>query len=377
MRNAVSAGLATRLAFLAAGIGLASWAPLVPFAKSRLGIGDAELGLLLLCLGVGSVLAMLATGPLGVRFGSRRIINASGLAVAIFLPLLAIAPSPALLGLGLFAFGAAIGSLDVAMNMHAVQVERAAGRNLMSGFHALFSIGAFAGAGVVTLLLSAGWSPLAAAGVSAAFVAVAGLVARPGLLSTRGVAGDPLFALPRGIVLILALLAATTFLVEGAILDWSALLLTEGGLLPLVQGGAGFMAFSVTMTLGRLTGDAMTSRFGDLWVLIGGGVMSVAGFAILLTAPHAVPVLAGYALVGLGAANIVPILFRRAGAQTRMPPGLAIAAITTLAYGGMLLGPAAVGAVAEAADLRTAFWMLAGLMALVPLLAPVVARRTR
>ena len=226
MRNAVSAGLATRLAFLAAGIGLASWAPLVPFAKSRLGIGDAELGLLLLCLGVGSVLAMLATGPLGVRFGSRRIINASGLAVAIFLPLLAIAPSPALLGLGLFAFGAAIGSLDVAMNMHAVQVERAAGRNLMSGFHALFSIGAFAGAGVVTLLLSAGWSPLAAAGVSAAFVAVAGLVARPGLLSTRGVAGDPLFALPRGIVLILALLAATTFLVEGAILDWSALLLT-------------------------------------------------------------------------------------------------------------------------------------------------------
>src|SRR5690606_13569190 len=137
---------ATRLAFLVAGFGMACWAPLVPFAKLRVGVEDGELGLLLLCIGLGSISAMIATGPISARLGSKPVIVAGGLALAATLPFLALAATPVALGAALFVFGGALGSIDVAMNIHAVEVERAAARPLMSGFHALFSIGGFAGA---------------------------------------------------------------------------------------------------------------------------------------------------------------------------------------------------------------------------------------
>lgn len=146
--------LATRLAFLVAGFGVACWAPLVPFAKARLGVDDAVLGALLLCVGLGSVIAMLITGPLGTRYGSRPIIVAGGVALAAILPLLSVANTTPALGFALLAFGAALGSLDVAMNVHAIEVEHAAARPLMSGFHALFSVGGIAGSSVMTFLLS-------------------------------------------------------------------------------------------------------------------------------------------------------------------------------------------------------------------------------
>jgi predicted MFS family arabinose efflux permease len=152
--NRPATRLATRLSFLVAGFGIACWAPLVPFAKQRLAIDDATLGLLLLCLGIGSVVAMPLTGSLSARYGSKPIIIIGGLGLAVLLPLLPIANSPSTLGLSLFVFGASLGSIDVAMNIHAVEVERAAECPLMSGFHALFSVGDFAGSTLVTSLLS-------------------------------------------------------------------------------------------------------------------------------------------------------------------------------------------------------------------------------
>src|ERR1700677_3433693 len=153
------AKLATRLCFVAAGFGVACWAPLVPFAKSRLGIGDGTLGVLLLCLGAGSVAAMPITGILATRIGSKPIILAGGFGMALFLPFLVVMDHPASLAAALLMFGASLGSLDVAMNLHAVEVERALSRPLMSGFHALFSIGGFAGSGFMTLMLSSHISP--------------------------------------------------------------------------------------------------------------------------------------------------------------------------------------------------------------------------
>ncbi|MEN3287439.1 MAG: hypothetical protein V7634_1739, partial [Bradyrhizobium sp.] len=149
-----AARLATRLAFLVAGFGMACWAPLVPFAKQRLAVDDGVLGLLLLCLGVGSVVAMLLTGVLSARYGSRPIIIGGGVGLAIVLPLLSIVATPFTLGLALLGFGAALGSIDVAMNIHAVEVEHASDQPLMSGFHAQFSIGGFAGSALMTVLLA-------------------------------------------------------------------------------------------------------------------------------------------------------------------------------------------------------------------------------
>ena len=196
--------LATRLSFLVAGFGVACWAPLVPFAKEKLHVDDGALGLLLLCLGVGSVALMFLTGVLNARYGSRPIILAGGFGIAVLLPLLVVAGSPVLLGMTLFAFGAALGSLDVAMNIHAVEVERAAGRPLMSGFHALFSVGGFAGASVMTFLLSSNVGPFASTLFAALLMAITMVVAAPRLLRASHSEKAPLFVAPRGIVLLLA-----------------------------------------------------------------------------------------------------------------------------------------------------------------------------
>lgn len=369
--------LATRLSFLVAGFGLACWAPLVPFAKERLSVDDATLGILLLCLGVGSVVAMAATGPIGTRYGSRPIIVAGGFGLAATLPLLSLAATPFSMGLCLFAFGAALGSLDVAMNIHAVEVERAARRPLMSGFHALFSIGGFAGAGVTTLFLSTGLGPLAGSLIAAALMAAAMGVAWPRLLPRAQAQKGPLFVMPRGVVLLLAVLTAVTFLVEGAILDWGALLITGKDLVAAAQGGMGYMLFAIAMTAGRFAGDAIAARVGSRAVLVWGGVVALAGFALLLAVPVRALAMAGFVLIGLGASNIVPVLFRQAGAQTAMPAGLAIAAVTTTGYAGVLVGPAGIGFVAQLVGLETAFWLLAALLGLVPLCAALVAPPAR
>jgi predicted MFS family arabinose efflux permease len=372
LRSLPGARLATRLAFLVAGFVMACWAPLVPFAKARIGADDATLGLLLLGIGIGSIVAMPVTGALAARRGSRPMIMAGGVALALLLPMLAVVDSATTMAVALFGFGAALGTIDVAMNVHAVEVERRAGRPLMSGFHALFSIGGFTGAGGMTALLAAGLSPLAATSIAAALALVALAVAAPRLLAARGEPAS--FALPRGIVLLLAGLAAVTFLVEGAILDWGALLVTGMGLVGLAQGGVGYMIFSVAMTAGRLAGDRAVRRLGEARILCWGGLLTAAGFAVVLTVPVAGIALAGFALVGLGASNVVPVLFSAAGRQTTMPAPLAIAAVTTTGYAGILAGPAAIGLVSQRIGLPGAFWILAALMILVTLASRRAAR---
>lgn len=367
--------LATRLAFLVAGFGIACWAPLVPFAKQRLAVDDATLGLLLLCIGAGSVAAMIATGPLSARYGSKPVIVGSGMALACVLPFLSLAATPLALGVVLLLFGGALGSLDVAMNIHAVEVESAAQRPLMSGFHALFSIGGFAGSATMTLLLSLKIAALVGSLICSALMAVAMLIAWPRLLSSARVDEGPLFVRPHGIVLLLAVLAMVTFLAEGAMLDWSALLITQASLVDTRMGGVGYILFSITMTAGRLLGDRLTARLGNYRTLLGGGLLAALGFVLILASPVAPAALAGFLLIGLGASNIVPVLFRLAGSQKSMPPAQAIGALTTLGYAGILVGPAAIGFVAKAVGLPVAFWVVAALLLLVPANARRVTRK--
>jgi len=175
-------------------------------------------------------------------------------------------------------------------------------------------------------------------------------------------------------VLLLAALAAVMFLVEGALLDWSALLLTDTGLASAARAGIGYVVFSVAMTAGRFAGDAVTARLGDAATVFCSGLMALAGFGVLLTAGRIEVALPGFVLLGLGAANVVPVLFRRAGTQRDMPAALAVSAITTVGYAGYLMGPAAMGFVASHAGLPAAFWALAALLCLVPIGARALVR---
>ncbi|BCI70140.1 major Facilitator Superfamily protein [Sphingomonas sp. S17] len=368
--------LATRIAFFVAGFGLACWAPLVPLTKARLVISDGSLGLLLLCLGLGSVLSMQFAGAFISKLGARPIIIIGGIGQAILLPFLAFAPTVPTMAAALLIFGGFLGLIEVSMNVHAVEVEKRGDKPLMSGFHGLFSVGGFVGSLLLTAILSAGVAPTAGAIGASLLMIVAVLFAAPRLIDTPQADQTPFFAVPRGIVALLAILASITFLTEGAMLDWSALLLTDRGILPTAQAGIGYSVFAVAMTAGRLTGDAVVMRLGNRRTMFWGGILAIIGYIVLLTAPTAALALFGFLLIGLGASNTVPVLFRQAGAQTAMPPGLAIAAITTVGYAGVLIGPAGIGSVAQAIGLPGAFVVLTLMLILVPLCAGAVTRRT-
>ncbi|WP_090181806.1 MULTISPECIES: MFS transporter [unclassified Duganella] len=365
--------VSTRLAFLAAGMAMSSWAPLVPYAQARTGVEAAQLGLLLLCLGIGSLMAMPVTGVLAARFGCRRVIMLSGLGCCAVFPFLAIAPSAPLLGLSLFLFGATIGTLDVAMNVQAVIVEKDYGGALMSGFHGMFSVGGIVGAGGMSLMLWQGMDIISASVAMTISVALVLLAAGPSLLREAPASerDAPLLVVPRGAVVLIGVLCMFVFLAEGAVLDWSAVMLTNSGMSG-AQGGLGYAAFAVAMTIGRLNGDKIVQRWGGRRILLLGGLASAAGFLIVVLAPSAWLALLGFVLIGCGASNIVPVLFTAAGSQRDMPASLAVSAISTIGYAGILAGPGLIGFVAHAIGLQWAFAALACGM----LLVATQARRT-
>ena len=354
--------MSTRIAFFIAGFGLAAWAPLVPYAKARAGLDEATLGLLLLCLGAGSILAMPIAGLLATRFGCRRVTIGGTLLICLALPLLATAGSIPLLIATLFVFGAGLGIVDSTVNLQAVIVERASGRNMMSGFHGMFSVGGIAGAAGVSALLALGLTPLWAIVVVIVLTLAALLKAAPHMLAYGSESTGPAFAVPHGVVLFIGLLCFTVFLAEGAMLDWSAVFLTTEKQIGEAYAGLGYAAFALTMTAGRLTGDTIVRRLGARRVIVLGGLFAAAGLALATLAPGWEVALAGYALVGIGCSNIVPVLYTAVGKQTVMPENIAVPAITTLGYAGILAGPAAIGFVAHASSLSIAFLLIAAML---------------
>jgi fucose permease len=357
--------IATRLAFFIAGFSTAAWAPLVPLAKERLGLDEGALGLLLLCLGLGSITAMPITGVLTTRIGCKAVVTSSALLILLTLPLLAVLNGWLAMAVAIAVFGAALGTLDVAMNIQAIIVERSSGRAMMSGFHGLYSVGGIAGAGLMSLLLGSGaMSPVLAAGVVSAASLVLLVIALPGLLSYGEGGADtaPPFAWPKGIVLFIGLLCFLCFLVEGAVLDWSAVFLISERGSDVGLAGLGYAAFAIAMTLGRLMGDRLRTILGEQRVLMIGGLLAAAGFLVVVLVPSVSANLLGFLLVGAGASNVVPVLFSAAGRTRAMPASLAVTAVTTLGYLGILAGPALIGFVAHLTELRVAFYLLVAAM---------------
>jgi predicted MFS family arabinose efflux permease len=352
----------TRLVFLVVGVVAAVWACLVPFAKANTELNEGNLGLVLLCLGVGSILAMPTAAALSTRYGCRVVLTASSLVACAALPLLATVSSAQLLAVVVFVFGAALGSADCVMNVQAVIVDRASGRPLLSGFHAFYSLGGIGGAASISILLTLGATPLQSTLGAVSVMVLALLVAYPGLLPYGNPAEGPSFAVPHGVVLFLGVLCFIVFLVEGSMLDWSAVLMTEQRGSGPAQSGFAFASFSIAMALGRLFGDGVVARIGRRPVLTVGGLLAAGGIALATLSSIRGVALLGYALVGVGCSNIVPVLFAAVGRQKTMPQAVAVPAITTLGYAGILTGPAGIGFVAQHSSLSVAFLFVAMLM---------------
>jgi MFS family permease len=354
--------MSTRIAFFIAGFGIAAWASLVPYAKARAGLDEGTLGLLLLCLGMGSILAMPLAGILATRFGCRRVTTGGALLICTALPLLATVSSiPALIA-ALFMFGAGLGTVDSTVNLQAVIVERASGKNMMSGFHGLFSLGGIVGAAGVSGLLGLGISTLGATLVVIAMLLIALARAVPHLLPYGSESSGPAFAVPHGIVLFIGGMCFIVFLAEGAALDWSAVFLAQERGIDTAYAGLGYAAFALTMTAGRLTGDKIVRRLGATRVIVFGGLTAAAGLFLATFAPDWEAALVGYALLGAGCSNIVPVLYTAVGKQTVMPESIAVPAITTLGYAGILAGPAVIGFIAHGSSLSFAFALMAVLL---------------
>ncbi|MBK5017000.1 MULTISPECIES: MFS transporter [Pantoea] len=365
----------TRTIFLINGLGMSAWAPLVPFARDRLQLSGASLGALLLCLGIGSLAAMPVTGTLVARFGCRRVMGFSTLLVLLMMPLLATADSHLVMAAALMLFGAGLGMLDVAMNYQAVQVEQAADKPMMSGFHGFFSLGGILGAGTVSLLLSRAFTPLHATLVVMAVMLLLLLWRLPVLMNQRLHQPDqPWLVIPRGWVAFLGLLCFILFLAEGAVLDWGALLLLQNPAMSPAYAGLGYAVFSVAMTLGRFSGDKIIQRFGRYPVMLTGALTAAAGMTLAVWLPWPEIALLAFLLVGFGLSNTVPMLFNAAGNQQDMPANLAISAMTTLGYAGILSGPALIGFISQWISLSGAFLMIALLLLAVAASARKVAR---
>lgn len=352
----------TRVAFFIAGFGGAVWAVLVPFAKMRAGLEAGGLGLLLLAFGIGSIIAMPLAGALAGKYGCRRVLIAASIMVCVALPVLATVSSAGLLAAALFVLGAGVGSVDCVINIQAVIVERAAGRALMSGFHGLFSVGGIAGAAGCAGLLSLDASPLIVSLVASVFTAAMLAWAAPHFLTFGGDTSGPAFALPHGVVLFIGILCFIVFLTEGAILDWSAVFLTFTRGAEPAHAGLGYAAFATTMTIGRLSGDAIVRRISRTTIILVGALLAASGLLIAMLVPSVPAALIGFALVGAGCSNIVPVLYSVIGKQTLMPESVAVPAVTTLGYAGILMGPASIGFVAHVASLPAAFLIVAVLL---------------
>ncbi|WP_226781359.1 MFS transporter [Oceaniglobus trochenteri] len=366
---------AVAAAFVLNGLLFGAWAARVPAFKEGFALEPAALGFLLLALAGGAILSFPLAGLLSERWGPERLSVRCAMGYVPALVLLALMPGPLALGGALFLFGAFHGAMDVAMNGWAARVETRLGRSTMSVFHALFSLGAGLGAASGFLAVRLGLDPLAHFAVVAMPGGVLALAAM--IPAARGVGAGPvpgedtpLIALPTGPLFLVGLIAFAISMGEGAMADWSAVFLRLATGATEAQAALGYAVFSTAMVATRLAGDIGVQRFGPVSVTRASGAVAFCGLAIAILSDRLVPALAGFSLVGVGYAVVMPLVFSRAAREPGMRPGPAIAAVATLAYGGMLLGPAVIGFIAQVTGLRVSFAVLAALAGLAIILAP-------
>jgi predicted MFS family arabinose efflux permease len=349
---------ATFGAFFLNGAMIGTWVGQIPFVQDRLDVSKATIGLVLLCMATGALIAMPLTGQILDRRSSAGVTRVAAL---LYLPLVSLvlnAPSPALLGLALLVFGAANGSMDVAMNAHGVAVERSLGKPIMSSLHAGWSFGGLAGSGGVALAVALDVDPRVEGAVASAvlWLMAVYITSRLGSASAHSEHGSSGFALPsRGVVLIGAL-CFLVMVTEGAMGDWSGIYLKNDLGASGSAAATGFAGFSLGMALARLAGDDLNRRWGAGRLLSGGMALVTVALGLVLVIGEPVVAVVGFALIGVGIANAVPLLFSAAG---RVPPsGPSLAAVFTVGYTGFIVGPPLIGVLADAISLPAALGVL-------------------
>ncbi len=361
--------------FFANGVVIGTWVVRIPAVQGRLGLSEGLLGVALLGAAVGALAAMPLVGALVSRLGSRRIVGSTAALLVLALVTPALAPKLLLLVPALMLLGAANGGLDVAMNAQAVEVERGYGRPIMSSFHAAWSFGGLAGAALGGLLASRGVGPLPHFSAVAILAAIAFAVAYKALLPSDADAseeGAPAFARPTRALLGLGVISFCVLLGEGAMGDWSAVYLENTLRTGPGFAAAGYAAFSVSMAFGRLFGDWFMERLGPATLVRSCGALAATGLGIALAVGQPFVALLGFACAGAGFSIVFPAALSAAGRTEGIATGPALAAVSTAAYTGFLVGPPSIGFLAEATNLGYALYLVVALSIAVAIFAGAV-----
>ena len=358
---------ATRIVFAASGGLFATWVSRIPAIRDDLHADDRGLGFALLCTAVGSLLAMPLSGRMVSRVGARAVLTVCIVVCIPAYPALALAPNLVVLGGVLFVIGAAVGVWDVAMNVSGHVVEREAGRDLMPGFHAAWSIGTVLGAGVGALAARAGLDPAVHFAICSIGIGVAALASVRVMPDGTEEPGDtaegehhvppvgPLIRDPR--LLGLGIMTFCAAWAEGSANDWLALMLHDDRDASGALAAAGFAVFAAAMTTGRLLGTPVVMRFGRVRTLRSGAALAAVGVVVLLAIPLLATGYVGAALWGVGIAVAFPLAMTAAGETPGRGPS-AIATVATIAYAGFLVGPPLIGSLAHQVGLDNALWVV-------------------
>ncbi|BCJ48219.1 MFS transporter [Actinoplanes ianthinogenes] len=370
--------IATSLAFLLFGTALGVWTARLPAVKEKLGLSDGRLTFVLLAFAAGCLLGLAVLGRLSDRVGSSRLLVVAASLEGLLLGVTGFNGSLAGMCVVVFCFGAAHGTLNIAMNANAVEVQRAWGSPIMSSFHAIYSIGGFAGA------LLGGLFARHAVGIGPTFLITgAGVLVLTGwaalwVLPSRGVVPEPRVDSPgeRGSLLVVffGVLVLFTLVGEGAAADWSAVYLRDD--LHTTPGFAayGYAAFAIMMTVGRIFGDRLVVALGPVTLVRAGGLVAAAGLGVALVVDRPWAGVAGFGLLGLGLSGIAPQVFSAVGSRDSQRSGRDLSTVVSIGYVGFLVGPILIGAAATVVGLPAALWIPAVLAVIVAASGGVMRR---
>lgn len=366
---------AVSLLFFVNGMTIGSWAPKLPTLMARLQISESVAGLIVLCLGAGSMCIMPVFGAMVARRGSARAVAIAAWLSAPLLLVISLAPGIWTVAAAVFLFGGFLGGMDVAMNANAVAVERVRSRAIMSSCHGFWSMGAFVGAAGGGMAIQH-FGELVHGAMVLAIFALALVVALPALVQDAPADDAPRapLRLPASpLPYLLGVMALTAMIPEGAILDWAAVHLRQDMGSSLAVAGWGFAGCAATMAVMRFLGDGIRQRLGAVTTLRLSAVIAMAGLAVAGLAGSAGVAIAGFALAGIGIANMVPIAFSAAGNMPGLAAGMGLSVVTMMGYSGILLAPGLIGWLAERIGLGPIYVGLA-LLLVVPLALSHLAR---
>ncbi|WP_345812536.1 MFS transporter [Paraburkholderia sp. PREW-6R] len=377
------ARIATMAVFFIAGMMYASWGVHVPTVRDRFHLNPAMLSLALFAVAGGSIGAMVANGSWIARVGTRRACLTGGLVMAACAALILVVPVYWMLLVVLACFGGGMATLDVAMNAEASAVEKALGRPIMSSLHGMFSLGGMFGAAAGGALLSRGMAPAAHLALAAAICTLVLLAACPAVLPYVSHDDQPDAATPRAnrwrspALWALGTMALVALIAEGAMYDWATVYMRDVVLATPALASAAYAAFSGGMAAARFAGDAVRARFGAPQLVMASAALACAGMVGALLLPNPVAALIGFTLMGLGLANMMPVLFAAAASVKGIHAAEGLAHVAGLAYFGLLLGPVIIGAVAQATNLPVGLSVVAICAAAIAIAGPKVLRHLK